>query len=174
MQPIIAALLLVFAAPLSLDPLFDPVTGYRIASYRGVVDRVPHGVTRIDTAHAAALAGRALFLDVSPAEGAIREIGGHWRLARPHQSIPGAHWFPEAGRGVPPPGIAAGFDAGVIRLTRGQRDRRIVVFCLADCWMSWNAALRLKRAGYTRVSWFADGLDGWKEQQRPFTEILPF
>lgn len=161
------------SAPAQDGPLFDPVTGYRLTAYRGVVDTVPEGVVRIDVAQAAALRDKAVFVDVTPAEGAVRDADGTWRLAQPHATIPGAHWFPEAGRGVPPPGIDAWFAAGVKRLTHGRHDARVVVFCLADCWMSWNAARRLHRTGYTRIYWFAEGLDGWKESGRPLVNAEP-
>ncbi|QQV77546.1 rhodanese [Sphingomonas aliaeris] len=170
-----AALLLVIATSASAQdaPLFDPVTGYRLTAYRGVVDSVPEGVVRIDARQAAALRGKAVFLDVTPAEGAVRDAEGTWRLAMPHATIPGAHWYPEAGRGIQPAGIGAWFADGVKRLTRGRRDTRVVVFCLADCWMSWNAARRLRRAGYTRINWFSEGLDGWKESGRTLADARP-
>ncbi|MEM7239896.1 MAG: PQQ-dependent catabolism-associated CXXCW motif protein, partial [Pseudomonadota bacterium] len=36
-----------------------------------------------------------------------------------------------------------------------------LVFCLAGCWMSWNAAKRALEYGYTDVYWYPDGTDGW-------------
>lgn len=154
-------------------PLFDPVSGYRITQYRGVVDRVPEGVVRIGVAEAAARKGHAIFIDVTPAEGAVRDEDGVWHLAMPHATIPGARWFPEAGRGVQPPGVGDWFDRGVSLLTKGRRDRPIVIFCLADCWMSWNAALRIRRKGYARVEWFAEGIDGWREAGLALTPAKP-
>ena len=158
------ALLLTLAG---IDPaLFDPVTGYRIAHYRGVVGDSPPGVIRIDDAQAGALhdAGKALFVDVTPAPGA--------GLA-PHQTITGAHWFPEAGRGPPDPAIDTWFAAGIKRLTRGTKRRTIVVFCLADCWMSWNASWKLTRLGYADVRWYANGIDGWRDLGRRSVVVQP-
>lgn len=159
------------------DPvLFDPVQGYRIAHYRAVVPAPPEGVTRIDGAEARRLwrTRGALFLDVTPAEGGVRDgTTGAWKLAAPHASIPRAHWYPEAGRGVLGDGIGPWFLGGVARLHRANPRAPIVVFCLADCWMSWNAALRLHRAGYRDVRWYADGLDGWREQRLPLDEASP-
>lgn len=154
-------------------PLFDPATGYRMSNYRGVVDRIPEGVRRIDLAQVDALRGKALLLDVTPAEGAVRDEDGTWRLATPHTTIPGAHWFPESGRGKLAPNINAWFTAGVSRLTHGRRRKSIVVFCLADCWMSWNAALRLRRSGYHHVYWFGEGIDGWRDAGRRLVDMRP-
>ncbi|QJU60908.1 rhodanese [Sphingomonas sp. AP4-R1] len=165
------------AAPAPRDPaLFDPATGYRITAYRGVVPARPPGIARIGTAEASRrLAdGRTLFIDVTPARGAVHDAEtGEWRLSEPHETIPGAHWFPEAGRGTPDPAIDRWFERGLHRLSRGSRRSPIVVFCLADCWMSWNAGWKLRRLGYRTVAWYADGLDGWRETNRPLVGARP-
>lgn len=152
---------------------FDPVTGYRMSRYRGVVDRTSEGVTRIDVHRAAMLRNNTILIDVTPAEGGIRDENGASRLAVAHATIPGAHWFPEAGRGVLAPTIDAWFARRVRALSHGRADAPIMVFCLADCWMSWNAALRLKRAGYRQLYWFADGIDGWKQSGRQLVDTRP-
>lgn len=177
----LAALLMVLqvaSTPMPADAtVFDPITGYRIGAYRGVVPAPPEGVPRVDVGQAARLKARgALFVDVTPAEGGGRHPAtGEWRLASVHRTIPGAHWFPEAGRGRPDAAIAAWFDHGLARsVGRRGMSRTIVVFCLADCWMSWNAALRLRRAGYRDVHWFADGVDGWIEAGRGTVLARPF
>lgn len=171
----IAALLLALAVP--PDPaLFDPVTGYRIAAYRGVVPAPPPGVPRIDDRQAAALQrrGKALFLDVTPAAGGHRDADtGLWHLAEPHATIPGAHWFPEAGRGPADPAIDGWFARGVARLAHGSHDRALVAFCLADCWMSWNASWKLRRLGYRQIFWYANGADGWRDMDRPLVPARP-
>lgn len=147
--------------------------GYRISHYRGPVPMPPEGVERITVRAVAALRGRALLIDVMPAEGAVRDADGVWHLAEARSGIPGEHWFPEAGRGVPAPDIAAWFEKGIARLTRGRRDRMIVTFCLSDCWMSWNAARRLRAMGYTHVRWLAEGTDGWRDAGLPLVQVTP-
>lgn len=174
----IRTLALIAALMAQADPAadFDPATGYRTAHYRAVVPSAPEGVPRIDTATVVKLLGkRAILIDVMPAEGGVRDPAtGAWRLAKPRPSLPGAHWFPEAGRGNPDPAIAAGFDAGVASL-RGRADTRpLILFCLADCWMSWNASRRLAKAGYAHVYWYADGTDGWRDSGRPLVDAVPF
>ena len=159
------------------DGAFDSATGYRIAQYRGIVPVAPPGVPRVDARAVAAMADRgdATLIDVVPAEGGVRDAAtGVWRLARPAVSIPGAMWFPEAGRGQLDPAIARGFADGIARLHRLHPRRALVVFCLADCWMSWNAALRLSRSGYRRVLWFAEGADGWRDLGRPLISVTPY
>lgn len=161
----------VAAADWRASPFHDPVTLYRTQRLRGPVPAPPPGVTAVDDAGAAVLAHRALLIDVSPVADGVRDPAtGRWALGAPARSIPGALWFPEAGRHPGDPAIIAHFSASVARLARG---RTVLLFCLADCWMSWNAALRLARAGH-RVAWYANGRDGWAAAGRPLAPIVPF
>lgn len=172
---ILAMVLLLPAVARAEDLLFDPVTGYRLTHYRGVVAAAPEGIERIGTARAEALwrAG-AIFIDVNPAPGAIRDdTTGRWMLAESHATISGAHWFPETGRGVLLPAIERNFLVAMRKLSKRALKRPIVIFCQADCWMSWNAALRLKRAGIQHVVWFAEGLDGWRDTLLPVAVAKP-
>lgn len=167
----LALLAFAVAAP---DPALFDAQGYRIGQYRGPVAAAPAGVTRVDTATALRLhqAG-VLFIDVLPAEGGVRGEDGILRLTVPRPSIPGAHWFPGAGAGAPDPAVTRWLLRGVGRLTAGDRRRPLVVFCLADCWLSWNAARRLAQAGYARIYWYADGTDGWTEAALPLLPATP-
>lgn len=155
---------------------FDPATGYRTGAYRSIVPGPPPGVRRIGMMEVARLADtkRAILIDVVPAEGGVRGADGHWRLAREESGTPGAHWFPEAGRGVIDPGVERWFLAGVTALRAKQPRAPLIVFCLADCWMSWNAAWRLKRAGFADVRWFAEGADGWRDHGRRLVPMIPY
>ena len=161
---LMALIALAAAAP---DARFDARSGYRNADYRGVVPAPPPGVARIDAAAVAALvdAGRATLIDVVPAEGAVRTADGHWRLAREQRGIAGAAWFPEAGRGAIDPAVERWFLRGVARLHAAAPRATLIVFCLADC---------LRRAGYRRVRWFAEGVDGWRDLGRPLVPITPY
>lgn len=155
---------------------FDPDTGYRVSAYRAIVPGPPPGVKRIGVVEVAKLADakRAILIDVVPAEGGVRGPDGHWRLARGGSGIPGAYWFPEAGRGAADPAIERWFLAGVTTLRAKQPRAPLIVFCLADCWMSWNAAWRLKRAGFADVFWFGEGADGWRDSGRRLVPMTPY
>jgi PQQ-dependent catabolism-associated CXXCW motif protein len=155
-------------------PVFN-AAGYRIAHYRGPIAAPPDGVTRIAPRDAAKLRPDrdALLIDVLPAEGGHKEADGRWRIAVARPTIPGAHWFPEAGRGEPDPAIATGFVKGIARLTHGNRRTVLIVFCLSDCWMSWNAAKRLHSLGYRDVRWLAEGTDGWRDLGLPLQDAVP-
>lgn len=177
MKAVIGALLVTtLSIPVhAQEPLLFDAAGYRAARYRGPVHRAPEGVGRIAPV---ALAGLrpdvdAIFVDVLPVEGGYREDDGRWRLAQPHNTIPGAHWFPEAGRAAPPPAILSAFERRVAQLAGGDKNRMIVTFCLADCWMGWNAARRLRALGYRNVWWLAEGTDGWMDLRLPLSPAVP-
>lgn len=144
---------------------FDPATGYRIAHYRAAVPETVPGGTRVDLDNVDELIkGNAILLDVMPSEGAGADPAtGKWRLSRPHQTIPGATWLPDVGRGK----LTAEFDSylktNIEILTKGDKAKPIIIFCQSDCWMSWNAVQRLAGLGYTKLYWYPEGTDGWVE-----------
>jgi rhodanese-related sulfurtransferase len=48
--------------------------------------------------------------------------------------------------------------------TRGNREHPLVLYCASpQCWMSYNAALRAIKLGYTNVLWYRGGLQFWKQ-----------
>ena len=52
--------------------------------------------------------------------------------------------------------------------TQGRKDLALVFYCQSrECWMSYNAALRAIRAGYTNVLWYRGGLEAWKYADLP-------
>lgn len=156
-------------------PDFD-AAGYRTARYRAPVTRDPSPAARI--AAAAALLLRpvkdALFIDVLPAEGGVRDPQtGAWRLSVAHQTIPGALWHPEAGRGSPDPVLWRGLVAAVRKARRRDPSIPVVLFCRSDCWMGWNAARRLANEGFAGVWWLAEGIDGWHDAGRTLVPADP-
>ena len=147
------------------EPMFDPVTGYRIAHYRAAVPETVPGGRRVDLEKVDALIkSGAVLLDVMPSEGAGPDpTTGQWRLSRPHQSIPGATWLPDVGRGKITPAFDAYLNSNAGTLSKGDKTKSIIVFCQSDCWMAWNAVQRLVALGYTAIYWFPEGTDGWVE-----------
>lgn len=148
--------------------LFDAL-GYRRARYRAPVDRdpAPAQTVALDRALALRPARNALFIDVLPAEDARRDPAtGAWRGLRAHDSIPGALWFPETGRAAPDPVLWAGLVSAVQHTRARHPGWPVVLFCRADCWMSWNAARRLALGGVQQVLWLAEGIDGWHDRGR--------
>lgn len=155
--------------------LFSPETGLRIARYRGPTpDDIPLA-TRIDAAQARDLiaAGAAAIDVMAAAQSRYDELDGTWLVRAPRQSLPGAVWSPEVGRGTLSDEMTRYFADTLNRLTNGDRSRPIVVFCIADCWMGWNAAQRAARRGYDHVYWLRDGTDGWLDAGWPLEPAAP-
>ena len=145
---------------------FDAATGYRITRYRAPVPEVVPGAKRIffDDVEALAKSKEVILLDVMSAEGGGADpVTGQWRLVKPRQHIAGSHWLPNVGKGVLDAGLESYFRSNLERLTGGDKSRQIVIYCQADCWMGWNAAKRAANYGYTAVTWYPEGTDGWRD-----------
>lgn len=157
-------------------PDVDPVTGYRMARYQAAVPDQPPAGQRVwlDDIDRLVASESAILLDVSPIHGAgFDPVTGAWRLSKPHETLPGAVWLPEVGRGAVAPAVAQWFERELVRLTGGDKARAIVIFCHADCWMSWNAMKRVAALGYTNLKWFPEGTDGWKDFDRKLVPAMP-
>lgn len=155
--------------------LFD-AEGYRIARFRAPVDRDPSPARHMSAGTALRLVpGRdALFVDVLPVDGGWRDpASGAWAQASPHVSIPGAIWHPETGRTPTDPRLWAALRKAISRARQTREDLPVVVFCRADCWMSWNVARRLAREGVTQVFWYEEGIEGWRGAGRLLAPIAP-
>jgi rhodanese-related sulfurtransferase len=80
-----------------------------------------------------------------------------------HQTLPGAIWIPEAGRGRSFDDPLQGHLAKFLEFaTKGNRGRTLIFYCTGPrCWLSYNASLRAARLGYTAVYWYRGGLQSW-------------
>lgn len=81
-----------------------------------------------------------------------------------HRTLPGAYWLRGAGNVKSEGDAAVGELLGqIVRGLAGSKDKPVVVFCLSSqCWLSYNAALRLAGAGFTRVLWYRGGIEAWR------------
>lgn len=153
--------------------------GYRGPPYAAPVPATLAGATVVDTAMAAALhrEGKAVFIDVMPRDVKPADLpeGTIWR-DKPRDSIPGAIWLPNTGFQALSPDEATYLRAGLKHATGGKSDQPIVIFCRADCWMSWNVAKRALELGYTQVIWYPDGPEGWVTlpENPPLVRVDPF
>ena len=149
---------------------------YRIDHYRSPVPRTLAGARVVDKAAAEVLYkdGGAVFIDVYPQapKPAGLPAGTIWRRPK-HLSIDGAVWLPNVGYGKLAAEPEVYFKSNLERLTGGNRDKALVMFCLRDCWMSWNAAKRALEWGYRNVVWFPDGTDGWQEIGGTLVDATP-
>jgi len=171
----VAVLALAGLSPIAARAVEEPA-GYRDEPYRGAVPATLEGARVIGPEEAFALweAGETAFVDVLPQAPRPRGLpdGTIWR-DKPRDSIPGAIWLPNVGYAKLAPAMEDYFRAGLKTATGGDPDRPIAIFCLEDCWMSWNAAKRALAYGYTDVSWLPEGTDGWALWGYPLERVTP-
>jgi PQQ-dependent catabolism-associated CXXCW motif protein len=86
-----------------------------------------------------------------------------------HRTIPGAIYIPGAGdAGNFRDHIQRRLAQVLAQLTSQDANRELVFFCLgAECWESYNAALRAIQLGYRNVLWYRGGLQSWNAAKLP-------
>jgi PQQ-dependent catabolism-associated CXXCW motif protein len=150
--------------------------GYRLEDYRAPTPATLRGATVIGTQEAEKnwRSRSASFIDVLPRPPRPRKLpeGTLWR-DKPRADIPDSIWLPDTGYGELAPSMADYFAKGLEKATGGNRARLIVLYCLADCWMSWNAARRALALGYPNVAWYPEGTDGWLAAGLPLKDATP-
>ena len=150
--------------------------GYRTEEYRAPVPDTLTGARVLTTAEAETIwrAKTGIFVDVLPRAPKPSNLpaGTIWR-DRPRHNVPGSIWLPDTGYGKLAPATEDYLRQGVERAAAGNRAALVVVYCLANCWMSWNAAKRILTYGYSNVAWYPDGTDGWERANLPMVESQP-
>jgi PQQ-dependent catabolism-associated CXXCW motif protein len=150
--------------------------GYRLENYRSPTPTTLRGVRVIGTDEAEKMwrSHSASFVDVLPRPPRPRNLpeGTLWRDT-PRANVPGSIWLPDTGYGELAPSMAGYFSSGLDKATDGDHSRVLVLYCLADCWMSWNAAKRALSLGYFNVVWYPDGTDGWLAAGLPLQPASP-
>ena len=157
------------------DPLFS-ADGYRVARFDYTVPDHLDGAVAVDTDAARLLLARGAVhpVDVlpSPPRPAGLAPGTLW-LPPSRRNIPGSTWLPNVGYGVLSESLEFYFRSNLRRISGGNPAAGLLIYCRADCWMSWNAARRAVRWGYTNVHWYADGTTGWEAAGLPLETSLP-
>ena len=174
----VAALLLAALAGGAVFAQTDPPepSDYRMSDYRAPTPATLAGARLVTTAQAEELwkSGTAAFVDVlahAPRPANLPD-GTLWR-EKPRMDIPGSIWLPDTGYGQLAASTEAYLRNGLERVTKGDRAKLIVIYCLADCWMSWNAAKRALAMGYSNVAWYPQGTDGWQAAGLPLEAAAP-
>jgi PQQ-dependent catabolism-associated CXXCW motif protein len=150
--------------------------GYRMDAYRAATPATLAGATTVSTVEVRDLqrSGDVLFVDVLPRPPKPANLPEDivWRTPK-RFNIPGSVWLANVGYGALNPRMDAYFRSNLERLTGGNFGHPILFYCLADCWMSWNAAKRALAYGYTRIFWYPDGTNGWAADSLPLEEAEP-
>ena len=150
--------------------------GFRTDEYRAPVPETLTGARVITTAEAETIwrAKNGAFIDVLPRPPKPSNLpaGTIWR-DRPRHNIPGSMWLPDTGYGKIAPTTEDYLRHGLERASLGNHAMLLMVYCQANCWMSWNAAKRIMSYGYSNVAWYPDGTDGWEHANLPMVEAQP-
>jgi len=167
--------LLLAQTPASAEGVAEP-EGYRGEPYRSPTPDTLRGARVLSTGDAEAIwkSRDAIFVDVLPhaPRPAGLPPGTIWR-EKPRRNIPGSIWLPDTGYDGRADKAENYLRNNLARVTGGDKARLLVIYCLRDCWMSWNAAKRILAMGYTRVAWYPDGTDGWDDALLPLEESRP-
>jgi PQQ-dependent catabolism-associated CXXCW motif protein len=163
--------------PAIADELAPPEPDdYRHDEYRAPVPDTLRGARVVTTAEAEAIwkRGDAAFIDVLPRPPKPGNLpaGTIWR-DKPHLSIPGSLWLPDTGYGALTPAMEGYLRAGLAKVSGGDSGKMLVIYCLRECWMSWNAARRAVAMGYSNVLWYPDGTDSWEKAGQPLAPATP-
>ena len=149
---------------------------YRTENYRAPVPATLAGARVLTIAEAEMIwrAKTGIFIDVLPRPPKPKELpeGTVWR-DKPRFNIPGSVWLPDTGYGRLAPATEDYLQRGVARASHDDKAALLVIYCQADCWMSWNAAKRILSYGYANVAWYPEGTDGWERANLPLSEAQP-
>lgn len=151
--------------------------GYRLDDFRAPVPATLAGATVVTTQELRQMldgGDDVVLIDVLPAPRRPAKLrpGALW-LPKKRLNIPGSVWLPNTGYGILPVEEEDYLRRNLLRLTGGDNGRPVLFYCLADCWMSWNAAKRAVSWDYTNVYWYPDGTDGWADAGFPLEESVP-
>jgi PQQ-dependent catabolism-associated CXXCW motif protein len=172
----IAVALVAFVSTAAAQSDVPEPESYRMRDYRAATPATLRGATIVNTSEAERLwrGHDAAFVDVLPQAPRPKTLppGTIWR-DKPHADVPGSLWLADSGYGELAPSMLEYFSRGLEKATNGDHDRTVVIYCLADCWMSWNAAKRALTLGFKHVDWYRDGADGWTSAGLPTEDAKP-
>jgi PQQ-dependent catabolism-associated CXXCW motif protein len=173
---LVCALVVTFAfAAFAQQDVAEP-DDYRMDNYRAPVPATLAGARVLTTVEAEAIwrAKTGVFIDVLPRPPKPKNLpeGTVWR-DKERSNIPGSVWLPDTGYGRLAPTTEDYLQRGLARASQGNKAALLVIYCQADCWMSWNAAKRALSFGYANVAWYPEGTDGWERAKLPLSEAQP-
>jgi PQQ-dependent catabolism-associated CXXCW motif protein len=164
------------AAPLHAQDKPPEPDGYRHENFRTPVPATLAGARVLATSEAETIwrERTGVFIDVLPRPPKPQSLpaGTVWR-DKPRLNIPGSIWLPDTGYGTLAEATENYLRQGLARASGGNNAALLVVYCQADCWMSWNAAKRALSYGYSNVAWYPEGTDGWERADLPLAESQP-
>ena len=174
---VILTVLLTWLANANADDSHDylDANGFRGIPYKAPTpEAVPGGVT-LDFAEDVQdllATSNTLPVNVSPITLSPAAKNGKriWimKAGKDQSQIPGSVWLPNVGLQTLDPDMMHYLENNLAVYTDNNKERGLLFYCTADCWMSWNTVIRVGRdLGYTNLYWYPSGIDGWKERELP-------
>jgi PQQ-dependent catabolism-associated CXXCW motif protein len=147
------------------------IDGYRLFRYRSPTPKHSDHAQTLSTESLLALLKKPespALLDVQPLP------WNHVFIQKePRLHIPGSTWIPNVGLGELTPEWELYFRFHLSKITKDNKKHPLVIYCRADCWMSWNALKRASSWGYSNLYWYRNGSDGWLEHDLETTTARP-
>ena len=172
----LGALVLASGAAGGQTPPADEPESYRSENLRSPTPATLRGARVVSTPEAEAIwkDGSTAFIDVLPHAPRPPDLpsGTLWR-GQHRLNIPGSIWLADTGYAELSAAAENYLRSGLARATGGNRAMPVLIYCLRECWMSWNAARRALSWGYTAVIWYPDGTDGWQDAGLPLERATP-
>jgi PQQ-dependent catabolism-associated CXXCW motif protein len=168
--------MLALAIPSRAQQQVPEPNDYRTENYRAPVPATLAGARVLSTAQAEAIwrDRSGVFVDVLPRPPKPSNLpeGTVWR-DKPRLNIPGSIWLPDTGYGKLAGATEEYFRRGLEYASAGNKAALLVIYCQENCWMSWNAARRALAYGYSNVTWYPEGTEGWERANLPVVEAQP-
>lgn len=101
------------------------------------------------------------------------EFDSAWLPSQIRHNLPGSHWLPNVGYAQLDDEMKTYLFVQLQQITNNDPDFPIVMYCIVDCWLSWNALKRAHDMGYRNLYWYPDGTDGWADYELPLVESTP-
>ena len=169
--------LLVVCMPGWAEPLFNE-QGYRIDNYRRATPPTAPAGQMLDTDQLSQLlkTSNPVLIDVQAVtvRPETEAFGFAWLPGKTRWHIPGSTWLPNVGYGELDARMTRYFRSNLKRLTKGDKGRAVVLYCVVDCWMSWNAVRRAAEWGYRKLYWYPEGTDGWEQAGLELVQATPY
>lgn len=170
---LLSLLCCIVATPLIAEEVPEP-PNYRTDNYMAPVPKTLTGATTVDaeTLHKKLADGANIALiDVLPLRRKPPDFPPNrlWRT-QPRNNIPNSIWLPNVGYGDIAPEFQTYLIENLNRLIHKRKSDKpveLLFYCLADCWMSWNAAKRALELGFRNILWFPGGTDEWEVMGYP-------
>lgn len=158
-------------------PAFINDQGFRYTKYRSPTPESTDYGTTVDTAALQILINekQPVLIDVQAVtvRPELADFEMDWLPSSPRYSLPGAIWLPNVGYAELDDKMETYLRHNLKKATGGDKEKPLVIYCVVDCWLSWNAMKRIASYGYKNLYWYSGGTDDWGASDLELIEVHP-